>query len=181
MKLPFTQESRNIIYLTIALVFLWYTSLPLQETPTVPSIEPRPAHSNIESTLPNRPTESNSAFVSKGEKKMQEILEKMYKAKFKKVRPSWLKNPKTGRSLELDCYNEELKIAGEYNGEQHYKYRPFFHKTEADFEEQVYRDKIKVEECKKNGITLLIIPFTVKLVDMEKYICEQIKLLDATK
>jgi hypothetical protein len=36
--------------------------------------------------------------------------------RFKSVRPGWLENPLTGRNLELDCYNEYLKLALEYNG-----------------------------------------------------------------
>lgn len=48
--------------------------------------------------------------------------------KFIKSRPKWLKSPKN-HSIELDGYCSELKLAFEYNGVQHYKFVPRFHKT----------------------------------------------------
>jgi hypothetical protein len=48
------------------------------------------------------------------------ILEILTGRQFMSVRPYWLKNPETGRNLELDCYNEEYRLALEYNGVQHY-------------------------------------------------------------
>jgi hypothetical protein len=32
------------------------------------------------------------------------------------VRPDFLKNPATGRNLEIDCFNNQLKIGLEYQG-----------------------------------------------------------------
>lgn len=42
----------------------------------------------------------------------------------------------------------------EYDGEQHYQYTEWFHKSYDEFEEQQKRDNIKNEYCKKNGIKL---------------------------
>lgn len=52
----------------------------------------------------------------KGEKRTREIIERITGRKFPSVRPNFLKNPKTGRNLELDMYNDSLKLAIEYNG-----------------------------------------------------------------
>ena len=41
---------------------------------------------------------------------------------YKSIRPDWLKNPLTGKNLELDLYEEKDKVALEYNGSQHYSF-----------------------------------------------------------
>lgn len=79
---------------------------------------------------------------------------------FRNIRPDFLKNPLTKRNLELDCYDPTSQIAVEYDGEQHYKYPNYFHKTESEFKKQQARDKIKDKLCIKNGIKLIRIPYT---------------------
>lgn len=65
--------------------------------------------------------------------------------KFNPARPDWLKNPHTGRNMELDCYNEKLGIAVEYNGRQHYEYSPHFHHNDPmEFQEQRQRDSVSM-------------------------------------
>ena len=108
-------------------------------------------------------------FISKGEKECKRSVEKLLGVQFKKVRPNFLKY-KTGRNLELDMYNEELKIAVEYNGKQHYEYTPIFHKSEQDFINLIERDEFKKDICDKENITLIIVPYTIKEKDIEKYI-----------
>jgi|SRR6185437_15717801 len=74
---------------------------------------------------------------------------------------SWNINPKTGARLELDLYSEELKLACEINGRQHYEYIPKFHPNgEKDFKAQQYRDKAKRKNCKDRGIQLNTTPDT---------------------
>ena len=99
---------------------------------------------------------------SKGEVECRQILEKIFNRPFSKIRPSFLKNPFTGRNLEIDCYNEELKLGLEFQGRQHYYYTPHFHRTENDFVKQVQRDQMKREMCRKNGVTLIEVPFNVE-------------------
>jgi hypothetical protein len=95
-----------------------------------------------------------------------QIIEKLSGQIFKQMRPKIL------NGLELDGYNEELKLAIEYNGKQHYVYSPFFHKyDENNFNKQEKRDNIKKELCHKNGIYLIIIPYNVK--NKEKLIREE--------
>lgn len=117
---------------------------------------------------------------SKGEIECRKVLEEIFRRPFNKERPNILRNPVTSdisfsNNLELDCYNSELKIAVEYNGIQHYKYIPYFHKTKDAFQNQKYRDYIKREICKKNGITLIEVPYTVKIPDIKSYIIEKLK------
>lgn len=89
------------------------------------------------------------------------ILEILTGRQFMSVRPYWLKNPETGRNLELDCYNEEYRLALEYNGVQHYNYTPHFHSDMARYEGQIVRDHIKKILCDKNGVYLIIVPYSV--------------------
>ena len=70
--------------------------------------------------------------------------------------------------LEFDGYNEEHKIAIEYNGIQHYEFRPWFHKIQQDFFAQQERDNRKREYCKENTITLIEIPYYEK--DIKNFI-----------
>ena len=117
-----------------------------------------------------RPDFSDPIPRQKGESKCRSIAERIMHASFKKVRPSWLRNPETNRCLELDCYNEDLKLAIEYSGSQHYHYTPHFHRSPADFENQVKRDRLKKELCQKAGVTLITVPYTVRYEEMEEYL-----------
>src|SRR5690554_631360 len=72
-------------------------------------------------------------------------------------RPDFLKNPKTGRNLELDIYDPKRKIAIEYDGRQHREYVPHFHRNKQDHINQVHRDKLKKKLCNENGIKLISI------------------------
>jgi len=107
---------------------------------------------------------------SKGERMSRAAAKKIFGVDFIKIRPDILKNNVTNHNLELDLYNEELKLAIEYSGRQHYKYVPFFHKNYEDFLNQKYRDEIKKMLCKKNDIMLIEIPYTVKHEDIETFI-----------
>lgn len=112
--------------------------------------------------------------VSKGERLCREFLESYFKKPFVTVRPNWLKNPETLRNLELDCYNEELNLAVEYNGKQHYRYPNSFHKTEEDVRNQARRDMMKESLCTLNGVRLIVVPYTVPYDDIGQYILEQL-------
>lgn len=112
---------------------------------------------------------------SKGEVECRRVLESLFNVPFNKARPDFLNNPVTGgNNLELDCFNEDLRIAVEYDGEQHAKYIPFFHKTKEAFYNQKYRDYMKVQLCRNNGITLIKVPHTVKVDDIEKFLIQKL-------
>ena len=96
---------------------------------------------------------------------------------FPSIRPDFLKNPNTGYNLELDGYCENLKLAFEYQGVQHYKFIPYWHKTREIFEEQQERDEMKYKMCVKNGITLILIPYKFncyKPEELKQYISDQL-------
>lgn len=127
------------------------------------------------SVLRKKTLKDSQKGVYKNEERCREIIQKIYNRPFTKVRPDFLKNPKTGRNLELDMYNPELKIAVEYNGIQHRTYAPYFHKSPGDYLDQVDRDKFKIKRCKDEGITLIVVPDTVRYHEMENYIKSELK------
>jgi hypothetical protein len=109
-------------------------------------------------------------FRSRGEELCCQIMEKIYGVPFSNMRLSCLRNPESGCNLEIDCYNETLKIGVEYNGEQHYIYPNKFHRTREEFISQVRRDQYKVETCDREGIYLITVPYNVELNKIEEYI-----------
>lgn len=111
---------------------------------------------------------------SKGQRIVREYLEKRFNKEFIECRPDFLKNPKTGKNLEYDCYNEELGLAVEYNGKQHYELTSIFHKSPTDFQNQVLRDNIKVKLSEKNDICLIIVPYNIKHNDIPDYLEEKL-------
>jgi very-short-patch-repair endonuclease len=114
---------------------------------------------------------------SKMEEKCRVILEKIYHKKFPSVRPKFLKNPATGQNLELDCYNDQLKIALEYDGKQHSEYNPFFHRNgPKEFLYQAKKDEYKDLIVKREGITLIRVPHFVQKSELETYIKNKLRV-----
>lgn len=97
-------------------------------------------------------------------------MEQIYKKPFVSIRPDWLKNPKTGRNLEIDGYNAELQIGFEFNGAQHYLYPNDFHKSQEVFIDGIERDRYKVDRCDEVGVYLITIPYTVPIELIPKFI-----------
>lgn len=115
--------------------------------------------------------------LSKGEQLCRQVIQDIYGVPFYCVRPIFLKNPETGRNLELDLYNDDLKLAIEYNGQSHYVFPNNFHKTEEEFINQVRRDQFKLEMCDKNGIYLITVPYHIPLEyeSIKNYILQHLK------
>jgi hypothetical protein len=112
---------------------------------------------------------------SKGEIECRKYLETVFQKPFPKIRPRFLQNPITGNNLEIDCFNASLKLGVEYNGVQHYKFTPRFHKNSEALMTQKYRDEIKRRLCVENGITLIEVPYTIRLNDIGPYINLQLE------
>lgn len=121
---------------------------------------------------------NNGVKDSKGEIECRYVMEDIFKTSFNKARPDFLRNTVTGglHNLELDCFSSKLRIAVEYNGIQHYKYVPFFHKNKEAFLNQKYRDYMKRQLCKENRIILIEVPYDVKIGDIRQYIINQLKI-----
>ena len=60
-----------------------------------------------------------------------------------------------GTRLSLDFYNANKKIAIEVQGQQHFKYTPFFHNTRNAYLKQIKRDVSKIDFCNLNNIKLI--------------------------
>lgn len=114
---------------------------------------------------------------SKGEVECRRVLQYLFKKRFDKCRPDFLRNPVTGGNfnLELDCYDEELKLGVEYNGAQHYKYIPYFHRNKDVFTNQKYRDDLKRRLCRDVRVNLVEVPYTVKLGDIKGYLEKELR------
>lgn len=126
-------------------------------------------------------TVSKDSGDSIGEKISRYHLEKTLNKKFPKTRPDFLKNPITNTNLELDCFCEDLKLALEYNGKQHYEFVPKFHKTKNDFYNQKYRDEIKKRLCYENGIDLIEVPYKISHDEIPLYIDASLEKLGRIK
>jgi protein-arginine kinase activator protein McsA len=84
---------------------------------------------------------------------LESFISRFGKFEFPNTRPDWLRNPETGCKLELDCYNEELGLAFELQGGQHYKPIKGWGGEKA-FARIIRRDVHKRTECMKHGVEL---------------------------
>jgi len=127
-----------------------------------------------------RGCQSCSSFKGRGELFCKNFLQNIFNKPFITVRPKFLtyinKDP-----LELDCFNQELKLALEFQGKQHLKYDPFFHCRDfKKFEEQQQRDLFKREKCREYGINLIEVTYLDEKIGenhMKKKILDELKLL----
>ncbi len=110
-----------------------------------------------------------------GERTCRLSFEKIFGKNFNGIRPDWLKN-NIGNKMELDGYNEELKIAFEHQGRQHYSTTNVNHRYVK--QSTIDNDKQKAEICKELGVKIIYIPevFTdVKLDDLVSFIINQLE------
>lgn len=77
---------------------------------------------------------------------------------------SMLPSPK-GSPLQLDRYYPELKLAFEYDGQQHESFNKFIHKTLDNYKYMMECDKLKDEYCKELGMTLIRVSYKHKITD----------------
>lgn len=124
---------------------------------------------NIYVYKPQRSASENK-FDSRGEIECRRFLETIFQMPFPKARPDFLQNPVTGYNLEIDCFNPTLRLGVEYNGQQHYSFSSFFHRNVEASTNQKYRDELKRRICEENGITLIEVPYTIKINDIGPYL-----------
>ena len=93
---------------------------------------------------------------TRGEKLTRYCFEKIFKCEFKKIRPDWMRNPKTNYPLELDGFNQNMSLAFEHQGIHH---EVDLSKDHLRYDAtQIYRDEIKRQKCREQGITLIAVP-----------------------
>lgn len=110
------------------------------------------------------PEPSGGRKISVGEQVTGEAFEALLgRAVQRQVRPDFLKNPATGRNLEMDLYDPVENICVEYDGYQHFHYPNSFMRTEEEFRAQVERDRLKVELCDRVGVYLISVPYWVDM------------------
>jgi hypothetical protein len=96
-------------------------------------------------------------------------FETKFQRSFPKSYPKWLKNK--GR-MELDGYCEELNLAFEYNGVQHYKpHKNNFRGGESAFVKTINNDMLKAKLCAEYGVVLVVVPYWKKNIEafLEEY------------
>jgi thiol-disulfide isomerase/thioredoxin len=96
------------------------------------------------------------------------IISKMFGWLFVKCRPDFLMSDK-GRNLELDGFCEELNLAFEYHGAQHFEPVEYFG-GQKTFEAIQKRDKLKLELCAKAGVRVIVVPTFP--ANFDKLICQ---------
>lgn len=122
------------------------------------------------SMLETNPAPRKKRDSKKTENYCRSIVEDIFQKPFPSVRPDFLRNPLTGKNLECDMMNDELKVCIERQGEQHYRPVPKFHRDPTAFAKQVERDKIKRELLEKAGYQFIDIPYTVHFDILDQYI-----------
>ena len=115
------------------------------------------------------------ATCSKGvsERITRLFFERVTGKTFYKCFPKWLKNS-LGNKMELDGYNEELSIAFEYHGEQHYREIEFFHQGKKSFERRVKDDELKRSQCEERGVTLIEVPYYLEHEEIQEFVTEKL-------
>ncbi len=80
--------------------------------------------------------------------------------------------------LELDCYNAELRLAFEYQGQQHYDYVPFFHDGgPEDFAARLRRDELKRTRTCDEFVALVEVPYTIPRARVRDHVRRELQLL----
>jgi hypothetical protein len=128
-----------------------------------------------------RPQWCPTCTEGESEQVCRDYFERIFKARFPKKRPEWLVNPFSNGQMHLDGYSKKLKLAFEFNGPQHYVFYPKYHREYKDFVNQQERDKIKAKLCKKNGITLIVVPHTFDYDEFQDFIEEEYEKLTGHK
>jgi hypothetical protein len=113
---------------------------------------------------------------SKCEKICNDIMKELYKNEmFENIQRDTVLNNKIISLLKLNIYSDNLKIAIEYNGLEHYEFIHWFHKNEKDFNKQKKKDLSKKKLCVENGIKLINVHYSLDNYEIIKeYIIQEL-------
>lgn len=105
---------------------------------------------------------------SRGERNIKRFLERNgIKYKSQKTFSDCI-NPKSKQPLRFDYYLEELNICVEFDGVHHFKEEEYFGGnkpawySKMDYENIKFRDELRDNYCKENGIKMIRIPYWKK-------------------
>jgi hypothetical protein len=104
---------------------------------------------------------------TKSEASIIKYFEEITGHKFPTVVPKWL--AWKGKHLELDGYNDKLKIAVEFSGPLHTKWYPDKEPYDKYFT-RIVRDIVKKKLCKRKGVKLIVIDVTLPPQHWRDYI-----------
>jgi len=110
----------------------------------------------------------------KVENELRNFLEAQFNDIFPRKRPLWLRYPLTKYLLELDGYNEQKKIAFEYQGIQHYELCYINKFSEERLKDVQQRDAFKKQLCSQNGVRLIVMPYWISKENWATEIMNQI-------
>jgi hypothetical protein len=108
-----------------------------------------------------------------GERVCRAFFEQLFKRKFPRVRPPWLKN-REGKKLELDGYCKSLGLAFEHQGMHHYRHVEYF-QSKKRFLQRQRDDQQKEQLCRKHGVLLIKVPEVpsmLKITEVKDFIIE---------
>ena len=104
------------------------------------------------------------------------VFEHLFNKKFPKQKPTWLLNSR-GNRMELDGFCEELGIAFEYNGEQHFQVGRFS-KTKNQLIKRILDDNEKYRLCGENNVKLFLITYEDNIDELKNIIFDQSNILN---
>ena len=176
----------SLVLFLLLILYSWWTRQPGSTNTSWSSIldrlsweHRRPLLTSYPPSPPPPPSRFSSSSSppssSKGEEECRRFLEYFFQKPFPRIRPPFLRNPVTGQCLELDCFNQEIGLAVEYNGSQHYHYNPMMHQqSKHSFQNQQYRDYMKQQMCQDHGIHLIVVPFTKSVQDIPAFLYSEL-------
>jgi hypothetical protein len=110
-------------------------------------------------------------------------LSRLFGVQFVSMTPRFLTNPETGRLLELDAYypeplpdNPNIRLAVEYQGEQHSERFHVFNRDSVAWVKQLRRDQFKREMCAAMGVLLIEVP-SIPYDEIEDYLDRRLEEL----
>lgn len=110
---------------------------------------------------------------SKSEEVARTTFKQLFGGEFKKRRPKWLKNSR-GKQMELDGYEESLKLAFEYQGQQHFQEVSIYNNSDS-LKVRIADDEEKRRLCKLHDVTLIELRWDEKFAEFPASIEAQLK------